>query len=421
MRLLWLCNVAPSVVQKEIKGISGGSGLWVDHVLEDLRKTDFDIRIFCPFSSKVSGAIDDKCSYKTFIEGKPYVYLPELESQFASDLMEYLPDVIHIWGTEYGHTLAMVNACEKLNLLDRTVINIQGLCSVISRHYAENLPEKVKYSYTFRDILRMDNIAQQQKKFALRGSLEIKALKKIRHVIGRTTWDKACTKQFNPAVKYHFCNETLRANFYQDQWQYSQCTPYRIFASSCEYPVKGFHNLLEAFSEVIKYYPNARLAVPGRNPICGNNWKQRLRQPSYFRYLEKMIFDSGLEDKIDFLGNLDADQMKAQYLKANVFVMPSVIENSPNSLGEAMLLGVPCVASDVGGVTDLMTHKSEGFVYQGSAPYMLSHYIQAVFEMKEQAMSMGAAASSHAQKTHCAEINFKNLLEIYDSLAKRDV
>ena len=59
-----------------------------------------------------------------------------------------------------------------------------------------------------------------------------------------------------------------------------------------------------------------------------------------------------MEDKIEFLGRLSAEGMKQAYLDANVFVMPSTIENSPNSLGEAMLLGVPCVAADVGGVAE---------------------------------------------------------------------
>lgn len=418
MKLLWLCNVAPSVVREKITGNVGSGGLWMDHVLSDLRKLDVAVRILCPGTGAVSGDVDGKCSYATFTEGLPYRYLPELEEQFRKEVAEYAPDVIHIWGTEYGHTLAMVNACDSLGLIDRVVVCIQGLCSVIASHYTEGVPVRVQKSYTFRDFVRQDNILQQQHKFALRGELEIKALQKVHHVIGRTDWDEACAKQINPQVKYHFCNETLRETFYQGQWSYDNCRKHRIFASSCAYPVKGFHYLLEAFAEVVKTYPDATLAVTGDSPLKLRSAQANLRQGSYAKYLADLIRRYHLEDKVEFLGNLNAEQMKQAYLDANVFVLSSTIENSPNSLGEAMLLGVPCVASDVGGVTNMMLHNVEGFVYQSTAPYMLAHYINQVFAMGDCAQ-MSAAARTHAVSTHDAGVNCERLVEIYEGIASK--
>ena len=125
----------------------------------------------------------------------------------------------------------------------------------------------------------------------------------------------------------------------------------------------------------------------------------------------------GLKDKIEFLGGLNAERMKAEYLKANVFVLPSTIENSPNSLAEAMLLGVPCVSAYVGGVPNLMVHEKEGFLYQPSAAYMLAHYIRVMFENPECAEKMGDAAAAHAVKTHDPEKNVQDLMQIYRNLA----
>ena len=414
MKLLWLCNMVPGAVQEKISGNKSG-GLWVDHVLSDLRCRDVAIRILCP-GSKEEGVLDQNCSYGFFREGLPYVYLPELEERFKNELETFKPDVIHIWGTEYGHTLAMVNAAEKKGMLDHTVVSIQGLCSVYAGHYAEGVPFDIQRRSTFRDAVRRDNILQQQKKFALRGELEVEALKKARHVIGRTDWDEACAKQINPQTVYHFCNETLREAFYEGQWSYEQCKKHRIFASSCAYPVKGFHYLLEAFAEVLKDYPDARLAVPGKSFFAPNDLKSKMKQNSYHLYLAELARKYGMEDKIDFLGKLTADGMKEAYLSANVFALPSTIENSPNSLGEAMLLGVPCVAGDVGGVTNLMQHKVEGFVYQSTAPYMLAYDIKRVFEMGEEAASMGNAARAHARKTHDPEKNLQDLINIYHEL-----
>ena len=412
MKLLWLCNMAPGIAQEN----KGKGGLWIDHVLADLRCCEeITIRILFPGKPEQKGSTDERCSYASFENGLPYAYKEELEERFGRDLAEFKPDVIHIWGTEYAHTLAMVKAAEKMELLDHLAVSIQGLCSLIARNYANGVPEKIQNRSTFRDFLRKDNIKQQQEKFALRGELEVQALQKAGHVIGRTHWDRNSTGKINPGAMYHFCNETLREPFYEGTWQYAACQKHRIFASSCAYPVKGFHYLLEAFAQVVKEYPDATLAVPGKS-FFAHGFKASLRQSGYQKYLAELADRYGLEDKIEFLGSLSAEQMKENYLNANVFVLPSTIENSPNSLGEAMLLGVPCVAADVGGVSTMLKHEQEGLVYQPSASYMLAHYIGEVFAMEEKAATLGAAAKTHARVTHDPETNLKTLLSIYESI-----
>lgn len=411
MKLLWLCNTAPGVVRSHLSGKDVGAVNWVDHVLTGLQARGETVRILCPGDGR-EGTLDEKTSYATFQVGLPYEYRETVEDLFSWELENFRPDVIHCWGTEYAHTLAMVNAAEQVGMLEKVVISIQGLCSVIARHYAQGIPTSVQKCFTFRDLVRRDNITWQQKKFALRGNLETTALQRVRHVMGRTQWDRACTQQINPQRMYHFCNETLREPFYEGQWAYDACRKHRIFASSCVYPVKGFHNLLEAFTQVVKTYPDATLTVTGESFLE----KSPLRLSSYDKYMAKLVKKYHLEDKIEFLGDLSAEEMKQAYLDANVFALPSTIENSPNSLGEAMLLGVPCVAAHVGGVTDLMTSPAEGFVYQPTVPYMLAYCIEQVFAMGDRAETMGAAARAHALKTHDPQTNLETLIGIYESL-----
>lgn len=412
MKLLWLCNILPGDVKEKITG-KAGSGLWMDHVLSDLRvREDLTIRILCPYPTAAEGVLGEKCSYATFQTKLPYEYLPELEQWFCGQLQSFQPDVIHSWGVEYAHTLAMVNAAEKTGLLSHMAISIQGLCSFIAGHYTEGIPCNVQKAFTFRDFLRQDNILQQQKKFVRRGELEKKAIAKVQHVMGRTHWDRACTELLNPGCRYHVCRETLRHEFYCGQWRYVNCRKRSVFVPSCGYPVKGFHHLLEAFALVKKVCPDAVLNVPGDSVLRVNP----LREQSYQRYLKQLIRKYDLADSIRFLGKLSAEGMKQAYLDANVFVMPSTIENSPNALGEAMLLGTPCVASDVGGVTTLMTHEKEGFVYQSTAPYMLADYICKVFAMEDEAETLGSAAREHAMFTHDPERNLQDLLTIYQTL-----
>ena len=413
MKLLWLCNLVPGRVRQAMGGSASGCGLWVDSVLDGLMALDgMEVRVLCPGDGR-GGDVNESCSYGTFSEGLPYVYLPALEKQFREELEHYRPDVIHIWGTEYGHTLAMVNAAEQAGRLDSLVVSIQGLCSVLAGHYLEGVPERVQRGCSFRDFVRRDNLKHQQEKFARRGALEQEALRKVRHVIGRTDWDFACTRQLNPDVRYHFCNETLRKPFYEGQWRYDRCQKHRIFASSFLYPLKGFHYLLQAMGQIVKTYPDVTLAVPGESFFTAS----RLRRTNYQKYLADLARQNGLEDRIQFLGALSAEEMKQAYLSANVFVLPSTVENSPNSLGEAMLLGVPCVASLVGGVANLLTAGEEGFVYQSTAPYMLAHYVNQVFAMETGAAALGTAARVHARKTHDPEKNLGDLLEIYQKLS----
>lgn len=414
MKIVWLCNMIPSAVNQSRGG--GGGGLWLDHVLEDIRvQKDITLRLFCPGGTE-TGRVDNQVEYVLFMEGEAHVYSEQLEERFYRELKAFQPDVIHIWGTEYGHTLAMVNAAQRLGWENRVAISIQGLCSIYARHYCEGVPEAVCHRYSLRDFLKQDNLLGQQRRFTQRGKLECKALEKAGHVIGRTDWDRAITGQINPNRGYHFCNETLRQPFYEDTWQYAACRKHRIFISSCAYAIKGFHYLLEAMPLVLAQYPDAEIAVTG-DSFFKTSLPARLRQDYYHRYLARLAEQNKLGDRIHFLGALSAPQMKQAFLDCNVFVLPSTIENSPNSLGEAMLLGVPCVAADVGGVSNML-HPGQGYVYQSTAPYMLAHYIAEVFRQQERAEEMGAQARLQALETHNPEKNMRDLLEIYRLIAE---
>ena len=414
MKILWLCNIAPAAVARKITGKAAG-GLWLDHVLEDLRGQDFTIRVLCPGSGE-SGCVDGGLSYATFREGRPEVYLPELEDQFRAELERFRPNVIHVWGTEYGHSLAMINAAESLELLDHLAVNIQGMVSVICRHYNDGVPPVHRRLCSLRDLLRQDNLLQQQKTFGRRGELEILALQKARHVVGRTHWDLASIRAINPHITYHHCDETLRHDFYQDRWDYANCEKHTIFAPGSSYPVKGFHYLLQAFARVAEIYPDARIYLPGKRFPDRGDLRSRLRTTHYQNYLGHLARRYGLEDKIHYLGGMSAEQMKQAYLRANVFVLPSTIENSPNTLGEAMLLGVPCIAADVGGVSTLLEHQQEGYVYSAGDVDALVHHIGQVFRWEDRIPGMCDKARQHARITHDPAKNQQALLKLYEQI-----
>jgi glycosyltransferase involved in cell wall biosynthesis len=418
MNILWITNVPTpeaSLLMGEAPMVVGG---WIFNSAALLSEQN-NINLFIAFPKnniyEIKKLYGGKITYFIF----NYLNYKNINWIYSNKQFDYIlelvkPDLVHIFGTEYPHTLSAVNACNKLNI--KVVISIQGLASIYSKHYMAFLPNRVQTNFTFRDFLKRDNLRQQQKKFEIRGEYEIEALKKVSYVIGRTTWDKACTTQINPTIKYYSCNETLREEFYKHVWSINDCERNSIFISQATYPIKGLHLMLEAMPLILKSFPKAKLYVAGYDITKGNSIQVKLRISSYGKYIKELIIKNNLREKIIFTGILNEKQICERYLKSHVFACPSSIENSPNSLGEAMLLGVPCVASDVGGVSDMLTHKEEGFIYQSDAPYMLAYYICEIFNNNELAIKFSKGAREHALKTHDKEENLKKLLNIYKEI-----
>lgn len=85
-----------------------------------------------------------------------------------------------------------------------------------------------------------------------------------------------------------------------------------------------------------------------------------------------------------------------------------------------MLLGLPIVASNVGGVSDMLVHNEEGYTYQHDAPYMLAYYICRLFNNEAIMLDFSKRAREHALCTHDREKNVKALLQIYEVIMKNN-
>ena len=247
---------------------------------------------------------------------------------------------------------------------DRLLLGIQGLCAVYAECYYADLPDRVIRSVTLRDWLKGDSLRRQQEKFALRGRMEREAVELAGNLTGRTRWDRMHTERWNPAACYHMMNESLRKEFYGPVWDAGRCEPYSIFLSQGDYPIKGLHYMLSALPAILRAYPQTKVYVAGNSLVAYGTLKQKLKISAYGKYLRSLLKNKGLEERVTFLGKLDAAQMRDRYLKSSLFVCCSSVENSPNSLGEAMLLGVPCVSADVGGISSIFTGDVDGILYR---------------------------------------------------------
>lgn len=418
MNILWLINIPLPEASQLMGEKPSPFGGWLINASKDLaNKEDVELSIAFPSNkaNKFKELKGEKINYYPFIPVKENDNkVIEYNESFKMLLNNLKPDIVHIYGTELAHTLSMVNICNKLNI--KTVISVQGLVSIIEKHMYSNLPIYAIYGNTFRTIIRKDNVRGLKRLFRNRGKNEIESLQKTNHIIGRTTWDKACSKQINPDAKYHFCNEILREEFYKHQWDINDCEKYSIFLSQGQYPIKGLHYMLEAMPLILKKFPKTKVYISGKDITKSDSFKDKLLMTYFGKYIKKIIEELGLEKNVVFTGPLDEKKMCQRYLKSNVFACPSSIENSPNSLGEAMILGVPSVSANVGGVPDMLNDKEEGFLYQHDASYMLAHYICEIFKNEDLALKFSKNAREHALKTHNKDKNTRSLIKIYNEI-----
>lgn len=346
----------------------------------------------------------------------PEKYEESMEDVFAEIFEDFKPDMIHVFGTEFPHALAAEKAFGKP---EKTLLGIQGLCCEIAKVYMAGLPNKVCNSVTFRDLIRRDSLKQQQEKFVLRGEREKEIIRRAGHITGRTEFDKKHTKAINSMAQYHSMNETMRESFYTGVWKQEACVRYSIFLGQGDYPLKGFHVLLEALPEIEKQYPDVKVYVAGNSIINQSGLKAKLKISAYGKYLLSLIKKHNLQDKVVVLGKLSEQEMKERFLKSEVCVCASVLENSPNTIGEAMLLGVPVVAANVGGIPDMITHEKDGLLFESGNAKQLAEAIIRVFH-GELAEKLSAKARERAAKVHDGASNYRRLMEIYEYICREE-
>ena len=411
MKILWLTNMRLPIID-EILGKKANffGGGWLSGLLEQIINTSNDIVLCYPEFDKretVSGKKNQISFYGVPIDAKKNrlgtCAIDSIKNEFKKILEKEKPDVIHIHGTEFQFAYAMALAADDVGVIERVAY---------AHHFFGNLPRNYTPSRTLKEWIIKDGAKDRYNAFVRRGKYETETIKLVKNILGRTRWDYINCLKINPDMNYYKANETLRNSFYSSVWNYESCVKHTIFVSQAGTILKSFHMVLDAITIVKKFYPNVQVKVAGPRIIEGN----RLKGNSYGLFIKNKIQSLELENNVEFLGPQNEIQMKEHMLKSNVFVSASSIENSPNSLGEAMLLGMPCISSDVGGVSDLMQHNEEGYIYPADAPEMLAYYIIKVFEDGKTAEKYGKKARVHAMDTHNPQQNWNDLWKIYSKL-----
>lgn len=421
IKVLWISNVPPIPTRQSI-GYSGGG--WLAGAFESIKDNE-TLELYMAFpvcrEQRCLEGENGKIKYFGFyvpvllkiIKIKPLQRI-YLKRRLSAIINKINPDILHIFGTESIHSLVAIECFAKP---ENTIIHIQGLVSIIAKHCLSGFPFLARHALVFSSIVH-STLYGQFKRFRKAGRDEVAAIKQVSYVMGRTDWDKACTRAVNASIEYVHCGETLRNTFYEkgSRWEYEKCIKHSIYFSQSSSQVKGLHLVLPVLPELIEQYSDVHLYIGGDSPIGENNLNGKLRRSPLGWYLKHQIKKYKLWNYITFLGVQNEQQVVQNLKNAHVFLSASLIENSPNSVGEALVVGTPVVSSDVGGVKDFIKHGENGYIYPVDEPYMIPYYIGKIFDDTKLAERFSTAGRKIGREKYSGEENGEIIISTYKKM-----
>ncbi|MBI5102976.1 MAG: glycosyltransferase family 4 protein [Nitrospirae bacterium] len=174
-----------------------------------------------------------------------------------------------------------------------------------------------------------------------------------------------------------------------------------VFAGRCE-KEKGIFELLEAFARVEKKTSDIYLLIIGADHTGGA--------------VKNLIEDYGIRDKTLLKGTIPHDEMPVCMNAGDIFVLPSYAEGMANVIYEAMACGLPVVTTNVGGMPEVVSHGSEGFLCQPKNSSELEICITALLDNPALSEEMGLRAIRKVREMFSWETNATKHSNLYKRL-----
>ncbi|MFL6280850.1 MAG: glycosyltransferase [Vicinamibacterales bacterium] len=168
--------------------------------------------------------------------------------------------------------------------------------------------------------------------------------------------------------------------------------------------VKGQASLLRAAQRVLRQEPNARFLLVGDGPLYHDLVTTAIR----LGIDHACVFAGARHDTPDLLAAMD------------VFVLPSLHEGIPMALLEAMALGKPVVATAVGGVPEIVSHRANGLLVAGRDDRALADSCLELARTPGLRVALGSAARRTIAENFSHEIGGQALVDAYLSLVDAD-
>jgi len=316
---------------------------------------------------------------------------------------DFKPNIIHVFGTESN--FGRITSYTDIPL----VIHIQGILTPYVNAWFP--PGFSVFDLIFfnrfnfkKSILDIWNY-QANKKMAIR---ELQIFKDCKYFMGRTEWDKNVIKILSPISNYYYCSEVIRPVFYQSDvsWNDSLNKGNKIIIqSTLSSPLyKGFDLILKTAKILLS---DSKI-----------QFEWQVYGVKDISFVERKLGIKHSDINVKLMGIASPEELIDSLLKCDVYVHPSYIDNSPNSVCEAQILGVPTIVTNVGGLSSLVTHSETGIIIPANDPYMLAFYIMQLKFDKQFARNISKKEREVALERHNADKIIKTLMLNYHAIIK---
>lgn len=176
--------------------------------------------------------------------------------------------------------------------------------------------------------------------------------------------------------------------------------PHVVIARNLE-PIYDIRTALQAFQIVLERWPEARLSVAGSGPEKDK--------------LEELAKELGIDRATRFTGRLDRERMARLYHSADVMLNPSLVDNMPNSVLEALASQVPVVTTAVGGVPFLVKDGESALFVPPSHPTAMAEAVIRLVDEPVLARKLRTNGRAEAEKYTWSQVR-PRWLTVYRSL-----
>ena len=413
MKVLWFEISTPSRYKDDGRVVCGWQDA-LEHIVKDCR----EIELYIAFETEEPDAkvkVIDGVTYipmvthYSFTERKLTNWTWKVNEDKVIPLgrkviEEYQPDIIHVFGNEWPFGLLAQNTDIPL------VIHIQG--SIIPYNNALYPP---KYNgYTFvraagwnlrKDWHRLFGYYKDKSHL----TMEERTWKCVKHYMGRTSWDKALVNTLTKGSTYHHVEEALRPSFLENKklWSCPNGGKLRLLSTGCSSFWKGIDVMLKTAHVLKEAGVDFEWNVAGG---LSSELKEIVEKKEGLRYAD---------NNINILGFCTPERLIDIMCNSTMYVHTAYIENSPNSICEAQLVGMPIVSTMVGGISTLVRNGEEGDLLPANDPWQIANAIIELSKDNERMMRYSKNSRQHALERHNPENIMNQLLKCYKDLVKQ--